>query len=170
MDLQQHIRSLKRFQTVLPALLNGLSEEQLRWKPESGNWSILEIVCHLADEEVEDFRQRVKLTLESPGSDWPPIDPEGVAVSRKYNQQDFAETLQRFLDERAKSVEWLESLPENTDWNRSYEHPTGTLRAGDVLSGWVAHDHLHTRQIAKRLYEMTEQASRPYLTKYGGDL
>lgn len=58
-------------------LLAGVSPDQARWKPDPLQWSILEVVNHLADEEVEDFRQRLELTLRDPKAEWPPIDPQG---------------------------------------------------------------------------------------------
>ena len=49
------------------ALVDGVSDEQARWQPEPTQWSILEVVNHLADEEVEDFRRRMETTLLHPG-------------------------------------------------------------------------------------------------------
>ena len=141
----------------------------MKWKPPSGNWSILEIVCHLGDEEVEDFRTRVRMTLENPGDDWPPIDPEGVAISRKYQDSSIDDALERFLVERAESVRWLRSL-KDPNWQLAYQHPRfGRIQAGEVLTAWVAHDHLHTRQIAKRLFEMSARDGEPYSTSYAGE-
>ncbi len=170
MKLEKLLPFMEAFKNALPALIKELSDEQVRWKPPSGNWSILEIVCHLADEEVEDFRLRVQLTLDSPGAPWPPIDPEGVAVQRQYNDQDINEALKRFVEEREKSLRWLRSLDESSSWGNEYEHPSGMLRAGDVFAGWVAHDQLHLRQIAKRLYEMTQEEAAPFKPDYGGTL
>lgn len=169
MNLERLIDSLERFQATLEALLRGLDNESVRWKPASGNWSILEIVCHLADEEVEDFRARVKLTLEDPSQDWPPIDPEGVAVSRCYNDCEINDVLQRFLKERKTSVSWLRDL-RDPDWQLAYQHPKyGPIQAGAVMAAWVAHDHLHTRQIAKRLFELSARDGAPYSVSYAGD-
>ena len=40
---------------VFAALVERVGAEQARWKPEPAKWSILEVMCHVADEEVEDF-------------------------------------------------------------------------------------------------------------------
>ena len=50
------IESLERFAQMLPAVVHGVAPDNARWKPPDGAWSILEIVCHLADEEELDFR------------------------------------------------------------------------------------------------------------------
>ena len=48
------------------ALARGISEDLARWKPNEESWSILEVICHLADEEEFDFPVRLKMILENP--------------------------------------------------------------------------------------------------------
>jgi len=62
---------------AMAALARNISDAQARWKPAPEEWSVLEVICHLYDEEREDFRTRTRLTLEDPEADWPPIDPVG---------------------------------------------------------------------------------------------
>jgi hypothetical protein len=132
---------------VVAALLVGVSDEQARWKPDASQWSVLEVVNHLADEEVEDFRTRLDLTLHRPEAAWPRIDPQKWVVERRYNDQALGESLGRFRARRAESVAWLEGLSA-PDWDRAHEHPRfGPIRAGDLMISWVAHDHIHIRQL-----------------------
>lgn len=168
MDFENLVSSLHRFGRILPTLVADTSPEDAAWKPDSGGWSILEIACHLADEEVEDFRHRVQSTLESPSSAWPSIDPEAAAIERKYNQQDLTSVVARFVREREASVAWLKSLVD-PDWDRAYHHPRfGPIAAGIVMASWAAHDQLHLRQIAKRMFEMNIRDGSPYPTDYAG--
>ncbi len=168
MEFEKLIASLDRFSRILPVLVAGVSESDAKWKPESGEWSILEIVCHLADEEVEDFRQRVQLTLADPTTPWPRIDPEGVAIARRYNEQDLTEAARRFVRERNVSVDWLKQVV-NPDWDSTYEHPSiGPILAGRLMASWAAHDQLHLRQLAKRLFEMNVRDGAPYPADYAG--
>ena len=104
MNSKALIDMLAVFPDTLTASVQGLSDEDLRWKPEKKAWSILEVVCHLGDEEVEDFRLRLKLTLQDPAEPWPGIDPEGWATDRKYNERDLGESLTRFTEERNASM------------------------------------------------------------------
>lgn len=174
MDAETIIDRMERFAPVLSALVDGLPDADVRWKPVSGAWSICEVVHHLADEEVEDFRRRLELTLTDPARDWPPIDPEGWAIERDYNGGgpggggDPAEALARFITERRRSVAWLRSLGE-TDWSSSHVHPRlGPMPAGVLLASWAAHDALHLRQIAKRMFELTRRDAGGYDTAYAG--
>lgn len=168
MDAAAITGRLERFGPVLEALVAGMGEEA-RWKPPSGAWSILEIVCHLGDEEVEDFRPRVFSTLRDPAAAWVPIDPEGAARARRYNEQDLAGATARFVTERRRSVEMLRGLAE-PDWSRAYMHPKlGPQTAGMVMASWAAHDALHLRQIAKRMWELAGRDGAPYGTGYAGE-
>lgn len=147
MDIDPVIHRLRENADVFAALIRGVDDAQARWRPAPDRWSILEVVCHLADEESRDFRTRLDLTLHRPGEPWPPIDPERWVVEEAYLERDLGEEMERLRAERARSVAWLEEL-DDPDWSRSYDHPSaGTLRASDLLASWLAHDHIHVRQI-----------------------
>jgi hypothetical protein len=165
---QALIDALDRFGLALPHVVAGLSADDARWRPDDGAWSVLEVLAHLADEEVEDFRRRVRLTLEDPQAPWPPIDPPSWARERRYNDGEPAAVLRRFGDERAASVRWLRSL-KDPNWQAAYQHPrVGPIAAGEVMASWVAHDALHLRQIAKRLYQLAARDGAPFGVDYAG--
>lgn len=168
MDIQYSVSSLARFPAVLEALVDKLDEETWRFKPDLQTWSIVEVVCHLRDEEIEDFRLRLRMTLEDPQKPWPPIDPPRAATERNYREADPQEALQVFLRERTVSLEWLRSL-DSPNWEQAYHHPSiGVISASRLLGSWVAHDLLHLRQITKRLFECTQTAAEHSLD-YAGE-
>lgn len=132
---------------VFESLLTDVSPEEASWKPDESHWSILEVLCHLIDEEKEDFRTRVKHVLETPNQPLPPIDPQAWVKDRKYAEQDFTLRLREFLEERAHSVVWLNGL-QKPAWKNTVQHPTlGPQTASHFLANWLAHDYLHIRQI-----------------------
>lgn len=156
---------------ALRAIVYGAAAEEVRFRPPSGAWSIVEIVSHLADEEVEDFRTRFVMTVETPDVDWPAIDPESAAKSRGYHSRDFSEALELFLAERAGSLEKLKSMNLTAaSLQQTRRHPVfGEMRAGDLLAAWAAHDLLHLRQIIKRRFEYLQQVVvAPYAVGYAG--
>jgi hypothetical protein len=171
MDAKPLMDRMDRMAPTVRALVSGLSREEATFRPPSGAWSIVEIVNHLADEDRDDFRRRLRLTFEHPGTPWPTNDPEEWARSRKYQEQDLEESLVRFERERAESLAWLRSL-RSPDWKTAYQHPkVGPVTAGELMVSWPAHDALHIRQIAKRLFELTarEGAADGFVTKYAGE-
>lgn len=166
MDWQRRIDQLERSGRILLQLFEDVEEPELRWKPSPERWSLLEVMVHLWDEEKEDFRYRLFRTLEDPKQAWPSIDPEGWPVERRYNEADLTEALAGFSAERATSISALRAL-QDPDWKLSYEHPEmGTIRAGDLLAAWVAHDQLHIRQVANLRVEYLATSMAPYLIFY----
>lgn len=159
MNTKYIIEELKRNKIVFKDLLENLEEGVYLWKPTPEKWSILEVVCHLYDEEREDFRARVKNTLENPELPANPIDPGGWVTNRKYMEQDYNNALQRFLSERDNSIAWLTDL-KNVKWENTYKHPLpGDITAGMFLSSWLAHDYLHIKQITKIKYDYFKEIS-----------
>jgi hypothetical protein len=145
-----------------------VADDKARRRPAPEAWSLLEVICHLHDEEREDFRPRLDLVLHRPQDTWTRIDPAGWITARRYNERDLAEALQGFLVERERSLAWLGSLAA-PDWSREYQAPFGRITAGDLLASWAAHDLLHTRQLVElRRARLLAQAA-PYSTQYAGD-
>jgi len=167
MNLDYFIDRLSKNRGVFESLLRGLSPEQVKWRPSSDKWSMLEVVNHLDDEEREDFRQRLELVLADPHHPWPPIDPRGWVTTRGYNERDLDTSLDNFLAEREKSLTWLRQLS-SPNWQNSNEGPNGRLTAGDLLASWLAHDFLHIRQLARLHWQYLGAIAEPYQTTYGG--
>lgn len=149
------------------ALVQGVSEEQARWKPTPDSWSVLEVVNHLADEEREDFRARLDHILHSPRQPWPGIDPEGWVTGRRYNQRDLKQSVHNLLRAREESLAWLRGL-ESPDWEAVYDAPFGKITAGDMLASWVAHDLLQMRQLVELHRAFTVRQLAPHKVGYAG--
>lgn len=153
---------------VFDSLLRDLPEPLHHWKSAPGRWSLLDIICHLADEEREDFRVRIRHVRTHPGTPLPPVDPEGWVASRAYARQSYGDKLEEFLRERAQSVLWLSELSDE-GWDLGVEHPSaGFMTAHDLLVNWLAHDYHHIRQINRVLYEHLQANTTSNLT-YAGD-
>jgi hypothetical protein len=167
MGLDTLTSQLDRNAHILHSLVQGITEEQARWKPSPDAWSSLEVVCHLGDEEREDFRAHLDLILHHANQPWPSIDPRGWVTQRGYNQRELAKSVEEFLDARKASLEWLNGL-EDPDWEATYTMPWGGLKAGDMAASWVAHDLMHTRQLVELRLANTQRLAAPYSTKYAG--
>lgn len=169
MNISYYLRRLTTQAEAIARLVEGVEIEQARWRPAPDAWSILEVINHLYDEEIEDFRIRLQLTLQDPTIAWPPNDPERKVTARDYNSRDLAASLENFLDERTVSLEWLRSL-QGAKWENERTIPAvGSLRAGDLLTSWVAHDLLHLRQLIELHFYYQRQLAQPYSVEYAGD-
>lgn len=161
------VKQLEQNSSVFENLLKDISDPMKVWKQAPEKWCLLEIVCHLYDEEREDFRARTKHTLETPIEALPSIDPQGWVLSRQYMNQNYDLKLNQFLHERKESVIWLRSL-QNPNWQNAHEHPKfGKLSAKLFLTNWLAHDHLHLKQILKLKFDYLKNSTSENLNYAG---
>jgi hypothetical protein len=159
--------SLHATSRAIDALASGVASDVARTQPAPGQWSINEVLGHLADEERHDFRMRIDYMLNRAGETWPPIDPERIVREAKFNEQLLEDLRADFMHERAKSLEWLAGL-HDANWDASYHHEKmGDFTAASMLCAWAAHDLLHLRQIERILFQHLRVAS-PDRTDYAG--
>ena len=176
MEFNTFYQELQYSTEIIRALLSGVAPEAARLKPSAESWSILEVVCHLYDEEREDFREHLdfilstslKAGLHRQNEEWHAIDTEGWVTQRKYNEQNFAEMQEKFFVEREKSFAWLNGL-RNPDWEKTYTTEYRTISAGEMFACWVAHDNLHIRQLVELRRMRLENITKPYNLEYAGD-
>ena len=153
---------------MIRAMLAGIEQEQAQVKPDAKAWSILEVVCHLYDEEREDFREHLDFVLHRQNEEYHIIDPQGWVTERKYNEQNFAEAQEKFFAERQASLQWLKTISES-DWDTTYRSEYGSVTAGEMFSCWIAHDNLHLRQLVELRRVRIENITQPYPIGYAGD-
>ena len=176
MQFQTLYQELTQSTEMIQVLLAGISQEEAQVKPSPGRWSVLEVICHLHDEEREDFREHLDFiisaslntSLHRQHEEWHPIAPMAWVKLRKYNQQNFKSMKNKFFGEREKSLHWLKSL-KNANWNTKYKSKWGSMTAGDMFSAWVAHDNLHVRQLVELRRFRIEKMTKPYKIRYAGD-
>ena len=168
MNHQKIIAHLRFNLDIFRGLFQGISDKQARWKPRKDKWSILEVVNHLYDEEIEDFKKRLGLTLNRPDAQWPPIDPEKWVVQRDYNKRSLVESLSNFLNERESSLLWLHGL-RSPDWQATHSHPKmGPMPAELILANWLAHDLFHIRQLNDLHFAWLKRTVAPVSLDYSG--
>lgn len=167
MDFSYFFDLMKENTERVKAMAAGVSPEQARWKPDPDSWSILEVINHLYDEERADFRVRLDFILHHPDHDWPPIDPEGWVVERRYNERELEISLEGFLKERRNSLDWLQSLGA-VNWDTERISDFGSITAGDMFASWIMHDQLHLRQLVELHRDYTKVQASPYQTEYAG--
>jgi uncharacterized damage-inducible protein DinB len=168
MEFTKLYQELQNSTEMIRALLSGVTADEARIKPGERSWSILEVICHLYDEEREDFREHLDWILNRQQEEWHQIDPQGWVIERKYNEQDFNEMQENFFAERTRSLEWLQGLS-GENWETSHISQFGTMKAGDLLASWVAHDNLHIRQLVELRRLKIANVTKPYNLEYAGE-
>lgn len=67
--VQDSIQSINQTIDSITKTVDGLSEEIIRWNPTEEEWSIMQILSHLA-EAVPYWLKEINFLLENPGSEW----------------------------------------------------------------------------------------------------
>jgi hypothetical protein len=168
MEFQALYQELVNSTEMIRALLLGIAQEEAQIKPTPESWSILEVVCHLYDEEREDFREHLDFILHRQNEEWHRIDPQSWVTERKYNEQNFAQMQEKFFAERQKSLKWLQEIS-GSDWDITYTSQYGSVSAGEMFSCWIAHDNLHIRQLVELRRARIETITKPYPIEYAGE-
>ena len=169
MEFQVLYQELVNSSGMIRSLLAGLTQAEAQFKPTRGTWSILEVACHLYDEEREDFREHLDFILHRQKDEtWHPIAPQAWVKMRKYNEQDFKQMKAKFFRERGKSLKWLRGL-ENINWKTRYKSKWGSMTAADMFASWVAHDNLHLRQLVELRRARIERIRKSARIRYAGE-
>lgn len=168
MEFAKLYQELTNSTEMIRALLAGVTQEEAVVKPNPEAWSQLEVICHLHDEEREDFRARLQNILNGSNEEFQVINPQGWITERKYNEQNFEQMKEKFFTERDNSLEWLNGLS-NEDWEITHTDKYGTATAGEFFASWVAHDNLHIRQLVELRRARIEQITKPYPIEYAGE-
>lgn len=160
---------LARLPAVLEALLGGLDAAGWRERPAPEEWSPVEIVCHLRDEEADDFGARVRVVAAG-GTAFAPIDPERWAVERRYRDVVPSAALTAFRERRAASLDLLATLRPEQLCAAVTQPRTGVLSGLDLLAAWVTHDRLHLAQLAATLARLGARRWAPLRAEYAGPI
>lgn len=135
-----------RAPAVLASLLEGLSAEDLGWRPAPGKWCIREIVAHLADDELVGG-YRIRLILSAPGTPIQSFDQDVWARTGRYATREIGESLALYRALRSANLKLLHALsPEEWDlFGVHAERGVESLR--DIAMYFAGHDLNHFRQI-----------------------
>lgn len=137
---------------TIQVLLRGVDDDLALTQPEPGEWSIVEVVAHLADVE-EVILERFKKILAEDRPALPDFDPDAAARQNDYRSQRLDTCLSRFLDLRAEMLGTMEPLsPE--EWDREGIHEdAGPLSIHQMAAHLAAHDSIHLAQMSRILAE-----------------
>jgi DinB superfamily len=162
-------RELARLPALLDALLAGLDETGARTRPAPDEWSPVEIICHLRDEEAEDFGARVRVIL-SGADDFTPIDPERWAAERGYREASLVVVLDELRIRRQASLDLLARVAADALTGSRTHRRLGRLSGLDLLAAWVAHDRIHLAQLAATLARTWAIRWAPLRAEYAGPI
>ncbi len=167
--LSEARRELGRLPQLLDTMLGDLDEVTARERPAPGEWAPIEILCHLRDEETEDFGARLRVVVNG-RPPFAPIDPERWVEERRYREAELDQVLRDFRDRRVGSLDFLDSIAAERLRASAPHRQLGHLSGLDLLVAWVAHDRLHLQQLAGTLARLWANRWTPLKVKYAGPI
>jgi hypothetical protein len=148
---KQKIDLYGRAYEILDKALKPFPKEMWTFRASANDWTIHEIVVHIADSEANSFVRCRKLIAE-PGSAVTAYDEPHWARALHYHEQSADDALQLFKWLRGNSYKLIQSLPEST-WAHTIEHPeNGTMTMDDWLDVYARHIPDHVAQM-QEVYE-----------------
>jgi hypothetical protein len=144
--------------TGLEQLIYSIPFKFVTSRPEETRWSVLEIVCHLADAELlASARIRRIITQDRPNL-WG-YQQEQWATALNYRQRRIGTVLARFALLRRENAELLESLDAEV-WHQTGNHDVyGTLSLEQLIEDYLNHTAKHLDQIGRVAAELAGQTN-----------
>ena len=151
MTLSTVYDSLSRSPAAFRALLAGAGPEALAFRESPDAWTLREVLCHVTDGEVTDWRPRVATIVGDGDKRFTPFDR--VGGQRTYGNWPVPALLDEFERLRRDNLTYLAQLNlDESALSRTGIHPEfGAVTLDQLLSCWVVHDLAHIAQISRIL-------------------
>ena len=150
---------LERFRTgpgKLERSIDGLSENELEFRPAAGKWSIREIVIHLSDSEIEGAH-RIRKVLGDDNAILASYDQDKWAARLNYAKRNLNNAIELFRLLRKSTAELFEGLTEE-DWKRTGTHDErGKMTLSDLLKLYAKHCDDHVAQIRQIRLQLSKE-------------
>jgi hypothetical protein len=147
-ERQQLIDTIRTFPTALEAAVEGLTDEQIKARTLEGEWTVREIVHHVADSHMNAFI-RVKLILTE---EHPPLKPYQQEIWAQLADVTETPLEASFAILRGVHARWaaiFEHVADN-QWSLTGFHPeNGDMSIEDLLKYYAWHGDNHIEQIQR---------------------
>jgi hypothetical protein len=144
---------------LLKDTLQDIPRKAWKFKPDPNEWSIHEVIVHLADSETN-AALRARMLAVEPGRALMAYDQEKWALGLNYHDQDVDDSLKLVKFARRTTYNWLKTLPEDI-FNNTVIHPEFDKPYSFELWLSIYSGHIpgHVEQI-KNNYELWKKAGK----------
>jgi hypothetical protein len=134
--------------------------EAWKWRPETGRWSVYEVVCHCADAETN-AAARIRYLVAEENPVLQAFDQDRWAKVLDYHSQKIELALAAVDVMRAQTVNLLKQMSEEA-WAAEGTHTeAGRYTAEDWLTIYAEHLEKHARQIERTLEAWRAEQTSP---------
>lgn len=141
-----YVEALQATPPKLRSLVQGLNDEQLRFKSSEDTFSLKEHILHLRDLEVEGYQQRIRRILLENTPRLEDIDGSRLARARRYQSASAKKALDEFCLAREANLAYLLNMTA-FQWNRKAVFNGDEITLIQLVGRWVTHDQGHLKEI-----------------------
>ena len=137
---------------VLKTFANNLGDEQWKFRSKPDEPSILELVSHLCDVEIEIHQPRIQHLVTQANPFIAGVDSDLWRTQRDYQNTRSKQDLEKFIRTRIENINTLSTLSEQ-DWQKPAQHSFfGPTTLVELLGFAAQHDMNHIREIYQSLH------------------
>lgn len=134
---------------VLRDVSKELTNAELRWKPAAEEFSVLELICHLRDIELEGYSARIRRLLDEDEPFLPDVDGTKVARDRDYNSENVGAALGSFAKAREANLRILSALSDRALSRAGMLEGVGPITIAELIEKMKEHDQGHHAEALK---------------------
>ncbi len=141
--------ALKKLDTVTRLLygeIEGLTSKVYDFKPAPTEWSIKEIVCHLADVDSI-FYDRCQRMIDEDEPFLRGFNPDELALDKGYSRQIWDEAVQEWQQNRQRNMTFYRELSVLKWLKGAFHQERGHINVIDVALSLVNQSEVHLEQI-----------------------
>jgi hypothetical protein len=147
-ELSDTLEKYRRGPELIATAMTGAAGAELDYVPAAGQWSIRQILCHVADAEIVAAARFRRIVAENR----PAIvayDQDAWAANLDYASRKIAEAMETFRHIRAWNYDLLHSLPEAAFERTGIHQERGELTLLALLGIYARHAEKHAEQIRR---------------------
>lgn len=143
-DIQAYLETHR----LLVQAVDGLGEEELKWKESPAKWSVTEVLAHLADHNIV-VSFRIRDILADTKVQLPAFDQDKWVAGQRANESG-AEAILDAFGALLSYNSLLFSRLSDAELDKSGVNFKGeTVRVRDIIAGFTKHVHTHLAQIGR---------------------
>ena len=145
-EIAELLERFRRGPELVAMAMTGAAGAELDYAPAPGKWSLRQILCHLADSEMEaGIRMRRIIAEDNPTL--LAYDQDAWAERLDYSRRKTTQALETFRHIRGLNYELLQSLPEEAFQRQGIHSERGPVTLLDMLRLYARHAEKHAAQI-----------------------
>jgi hypothetical protein len=147
-ELAELLERFRRGPELVASSLTGAAGSEVDFRPTPEQWSVRQIVAHIADSEiVAVFRFRRIVAEENPPIE--AYDQDAWAEKLDYGKRKYSNSLETFRRIRAENYELLKDLPPEVFERTGQHSKRGPMTLLELLRIYAVHPEKHSAQIRR---------------------